>query len=133
MVSEEQITQYCEWKEDEKSLNKDIKKLTETIKQAMIDANKKEVHTDKYIINLEIRTTDNIDPMLALMVLKRYWDKEHKGENCPFIRTIEVLDEDALEKFMYSTKLPEDTLSALDKCRTKTVTKALTYKKIKGK
>lgn len=133
MVSEEQITRYCEFKEDEKALNNDIKKLNETIKQTMIDENTKEVHTDKYIIELEIRTKDDIDPMLALMVLKKYWDNEHSGEPCPFIRTIEVLDEDALEKFMYSTKLPEETLSALDKCRTKTVTKALTYKKVKGK
>lgn len=129
----ERIDLYCDSKEAEKTLNKDIKALNDKIKQEMRDGNLKEVQTDKYVVTLESRTKDDIDPALMLMVLKKYWDSEHKGEPCPFIRTIEVLDEDELEKFMYATKLPAETVSALDKCRTTTVTQALTYKKVKGK
>ena len=130
---EEKSALYCGYKEEEKSLNKNIKALNEDIKKTMDAANVKVVTTEDYIVTLESRTKDDIDPALMLMVLKKYWDKEHKGEPCPFIRTIEVLDEDELEKFMYSTKLPAETVSALDKCRTTTVTQALTYKKVKGK
>lgn len=129
----ERIDLYCDSKEAEKTLNKDIKALNDKIKQEMRDGNMTEMQTDKYIVTLESRTKDDVDPALMLMVLKKYWDNEHKGEPCPFIRTIEVLDEDELEKFMYSTKLPAETVSALDKCRTTTVTQALTYKKVKGK
>ena len=128
----ERVDLYCDSKEAEKTLNKDIKALNEKIKQEMRNGNMTEMQTDKYVVTLESRVTDEIDPALMLMALKKYWDKEHAEEQCPFIRTVEVIDEDALEKFMYSNKLPEETMSELEKCRKKKVTTALTYKKVKG-
>jgi P2-related tail formation protein len=131
----EKINLYCDSKEAEKTLNKDIKALNDKIKQEMINGNAKEVCTDKYIVTLETRTKDEIDPLKLLIVLKKYWQKDHPNEPCPFIKQVEIIDEDALEGFIYrnSEALPESLIEDINKCRTKTVTNALTYKKIKGK
>lgn len=132
-ITDEQITRYCACKEEAKCLERELKKLNDAIKNSMVDAGQKEVHTDEYTIELEIRTKEDVDQFKLLMVLKKYWAENRIGEDCPFIKTVEVVDEDALEKFIYqnSKTLPKELFDAMDKCITRKVTKALTYKERK--
>ena len=130
MLTNDRIKLYCEQKEEEKTLKKSISALGDELKQELATTENGSAVFEKYSIRLETRTTENINEEKMLKVLKDFWDKEHPGENCPFIRTrtIEYIDEDELESFMYKTKLPESLILDLDGCRTQTVTKALTYK-----
>ena len=127
MGLEEQVTQYCEQKEQESILSKSNKKLNDEIKRTLIESNQKDATFGKYTVKLESRTSENVDDVKMLAVLKAFWESEHKGEKCPFIATVEVLNPDALEEFMYKTELPESVILDLDKCRTVTTTTALKY------
>ena len=50
---------------------------------------------------------------------------------CPFVKTVEVLDSDALESAMYSGELDNNTILKLDECRS--VTEVITLKCSKSK
>ena len=127
MTTDEQIELYCEQKEQEKALNKSIKKLNADIKESLTKTNQTTVEAGKYSVTLEKRVTDNIDTVKMLMIMKTYWEEHYEGK-CPFIRTVEVLDDTELEAFLYKEKLPDDVIIALGGCRSKTETTALTYK-----
>lgn len=132
MTTEEQVKLYCEQKAEESTLNKSNKKLAESIKQALLESNETDFSAGKYSIHLETRVTESVDEFGMLTVLKNYWDANKGDEKCPFIKTTEYIDMDALEAFMYKEDLPKDVLLALDGCRVKKETTAITYKIAKG-
>lgn len=132
MTTEEQINLYCEQKENVNILNKSIAKLNTAIKKTLIDSGLKRAETDDYEVTLETRVTEDVDQIKMLGILKECWKNIGDTENCPFIRTVETVDMDELEKYMYKGLIPKDTVLALDACRVKKETKALTYKAKKG-
>lgn len=130
MVTEEQIKTYCEQKQQESELNKSNKKLADEIKQSLIADNKTVIESGRYSVNIEKRVTEDVDEDKMIEVLSDFWNKLHSGEECPFIRTrtIEFVDMEELEKFMYQNNLPEDVILALDNCRIKKESVAIKYK-----
>ena len=127
MLTEEQIKTFCTQKAEENALKKSNAKLADVIKDELIKANKTDASAGKYSIQLTKRVTEGVDEPRMLDVLKQFWDSEHKGEKCPFIGTVEYVDMDELEAFMYKDGLPQETILALDACRTKKETLALTF------
>lgn len=137
MNTEEQIKLYCEQKNEESRLNKSNKQLNESLKQILIeqvkkDKNATDITAGKYSIHLVVKQSEDIDESKMLSVLKDFWQKTKGEEKCPFIGTVEYLDMDALEAFMYKEELPKDVIIALDGCRIKKESTSLTYKIAKG-
>ena len=132
MATSEQVELYCEQKEQEKVLKKSIAKLNEDIKSSLIAENKNDMTSGKYTVQLEIRTSEDVNTEKMLSILKQFWQKNHGDEKCPFIRTVEYVDMDELEAFMYQEELPKEVILDLDTCRIKKTTTALTYKIKKG-
>ena len=122
------IEKYCEQKNQESVLNKSNKLLAENIKQALIKGSKTDVSTGKYSVHLVTKVTESLDEVKMLAVLKEYWQKNKSEEKCPFICTAEYINMDELEAFMYKEELPKETMLALDGCRIKKESTALTYK-----
>lgn len=137
MSTEEQIKLYCEQKNEESRLNKSNKQLNEALKQILIeqvkkDKNATDITAGKYSVHLVVKQSEDIDEFKMLSVLKDFWQKTKGEEKCPFIGTVEYLDMDALEAFMYKEELPKDVIIALDGCRIKKESTSLTYKIAKG-
>lgn len=133
MTTNEQVELYCKQMTEEKALNKANKKLNEEIKQTLIDSGDTDIKSGIYSVHLETRVSEGIDEARALSILKTFWSKDHGDEMCPFIRTVFVLDMDALEGALYNNAIPDEVLMQLDSCRTKKETKALTFKVAKEK
>ena len=123
-----QIREYCKKKAEASVLERRVKELGDKLKASLLNSGKREYSTGRYSIQLEVRKEEKVDTGKMLAILKNYWAEEHGDEMCPFIRTVEVIDEDALERFLYNHPLPEDTILALDSCRTTSTTNALKYK-----
>ena len=126
------IEKYCEQKNQESVLSKSNKQLAENIKQALIGGSKTDMSTGKYSVHLVTKVTESLDEVKMLAVLKDYWQKNKGEEKCPFICTAEYINMDELEAFMYKEELPQETMLALDSCRIKKESTALTYKIAKG-
>lgn len=137
MTTEEQVKLYCEQKTEESRLNKSNKQLNATLKQILIeqvakDKNATDITAGKYTVHLVIKQTEDIDEVKMLSILKDFWKSTKGEEKCPFIGTVEYIDMDALESFMYKEELPKEVILALDGCRTKKEDMAITYKIAKG-
>ena len=132
MLTEEQIKTFCTQKAEENALKKANTKLADIIKEDLIKSNKTDASAGKYSVSLTKRTTEDVDEPKMLEVLKQFWMNTHKDEKCPFIGTVEYVDMNELEAFMYQEELPEDVILALDACRIKKESIALGYKIEKG-
>ena len=132
MLTEEQIKTFCVQKAEENALKKANTKLADIIKEDLIKSNKTDASAGKYSVSLTKRITEDVDELKMLEVLKQFWMNMHKGEKCPFIGTVEYVDMNKLEAFMYREELPEDVILALDACRIKKESIALSYKIEKG-
>ena len=131
MTTEEQITSYCEKKEEEKLLSKSIKQLGETIKGFLIDNKKNDMQAGEWQINLQHKVTESIDEDKLLSVLKGFWVEKNGSIQCPFVSTVEVVNMEALEGAIYRGEIPDEILLKIDGCRIKKETDALTYKRAK--
>lgn len=128
-----EVQEYCEKKVEASALDSRIKELGGKLKTRLMNSGNRVFKAGRYSVQLEIRKEEKVDKFKMLTILKEYWAKTHKkSEKCPFIRTVEVLDEEELEKYLYNTPLPEDVILALDSCRTVNTTQALKYKVEKG-
>lgn len=132
MCLETKIKGYCEAKEQEKSLKKDISALGNEIKEYLTSHDGK-AEADGWTVVLQPRNVESVDEEKMLYVIKSAWTEHNGSMQCPYIRTVEVLDMDALESAIYRGDISDETLLALDGCRTKTTQYALTYKKKKEK
>ena len=132
MELEERIKKYCEQAIEEKALHKSNDVLKNDIKETLLKDGRDEAESGKYTVRIETRVTEKVDEVKMLDVLKRFWKATHGDEKCPFIATVECVDMEALETFMYSNELPQEVLLELDGCRVKSETKALTYKVAKN-
>lgn len=135
MITEEQIKNYCEKKDEEKILKKTINSLGESIKNELISNKETDAEFGRYSIHLETRTTENIDEQKLLDTLESDWIRRN-GENAElpsYIKVARYVDMNALESAIYKGEIPQETVLELDKCRVKKETVALTYKVAKEK
>ena len=132
MTTEEQIKLYCEKKEEEKALGKEIKSLGTAVKDFLIGSTDKVKQVGSWKVQLQHKVTEAIDEDKLLTVIKGFWAEKNGSMKCPFIRTVEVIDMEALEGALYRGEIPEDVLLKIDGCRVKKETDALVYSKNKG-
>lgn len=130
MCLETKIKSYCDKKEAEKLLKKEISHLGGELKD-YLTTHDGSAEGDGWVVNLQSRNVETVDEEKMLYVLKASWKEQNGKKKCPYIRTVEVLDMDALENAIYKGEISEETLLELDGCRTKTTQYALTYKKKK--
>lgn len=133
MGIEEQISQYCEKKEESGVLSKELKALSADIKQYLVEHKATAKEVGEWEVRLQTKVTEDFDMTKLICVLKKYWEYEHEGEPCPFVTTVEVIDENALEGALYRDELPQEVIEKIDGCRIKKETTALVYKKVKEK
>ena len=122
------VEKYCWLKEQAKLINSEVESLNKKIKSELEEREETNFNFGKYHVYLEPRVIEDFNEAKALDIILSYWHEHNGSMQCPFIRTVEVLDMDALEGAIYRKELPKEVLMELDKCRTKTVNNALKYK-----
>ena len=109
---EKELKKICD---DEKS------KIKEIMKSNAIDR----ASGGGFNVTYSTSTSESMDNAKAMSILKSYWKEEHGDEPCPYIKTIEVLDERTVESALYNKSLPDKTLAALSGCITTKVIETL--------
>ena len=125
------INKYCEEKEKEKALKKVLGTLSTDIKDYMAEHADEDISTDDFTVHIQIKVSEEVDEEGMLEVLKKDWASKYGSMQCPYIKTREYVDMDALEQVIYAGGISTEVLLQLDKCRTVKETRALTYKKVK--
>ena len=125
------INKYCEEKEKEKALKKVLGTLSTDIKDYMAEHADEDISTDDFTVHIQLKVSEEVDEEGMLEVLKKDWASKYGSMQCPYIKTREYVDMDALEQVIYAGGIATEVLLQLDKCRTVKETRALTYKKVK--
>ena len=115
---------------------KQLKKLCdsekECLKNIMGEMGSEKESYGGFTITRTVSERENFNEQQALAILKQNWYENHGSEPCPFVKTVEVLDSDALESAMYNGELDNNTILKLDECRNVTEVITLKCSKIKG-
>ena len=127
------IDRYCEAKNEEKVLKKEIEELSKEIKAYLKDHNLNSDGSDKFIVTMQDKVTEKMDEEKLLEYLKTDWTSRMGSMECPYIRRKEYVDTDILEEMAYGGLVPQNVLAEMGKCIKKTTVKALTYKEKKEK
>lgn len=107
--------------------NKEIKRLC---KELSVDSMEIEGWTMSY--KVITKNTANEEKMLD--VIKAYWSKHNGSMQCPYIKTKEYIDVDALENEIFNGNLTDkDVLMKIKSCYTEKQEERLTVKKTKVK
>ncbi len=125
------VSHYGEIDSQIKTLSKELDSDKVTIKNIM-----EEQHYDDYtaggykvVRQVSYRTKYNEDKMLD--ILKRDWTERYGSMECPYIKTKEFVDMDALEAVIYANELPNEVMTKLSDCQEKTEVVALKCSKVK--
>ena len=112
-----------------KELKKICDKDKETIKNqlALMDVNK--ITSNGYTVQRIESVKESLDEEKLLPIIKHYWASTHGSMECPYIKTREYIDMDALENAIYQKELTPSILSEMDKCREVTTVVTLRCKK----
>ena len=133
MTIEDKIKRYCENSEVVKSLKKECNSDKADIKAYLAEHKDYKPNSSKYSVKVSEVVNESVDEDRVIDILKRYWSSKGIRIKCPWIKTQEVIDMEALEKAVYANEIPQEVLLDIDKCRVKTVTTKLTYKIAKEK
>ena len=118
----ELIPAYYKNKEKMENYKRLVDKQNKDIKELMGDES--DYETDKYKAKVSISTRVSIDEPKLLTVLKA---NNIKG----VVRTIEVVDMDALENAIYHNEIPKDVLKLIGDCKSEKEIKNLRVTKVK--
>lgn len=114
-----------------KQLKKVCDSEKESLKNIMGEIGSEKESYGGFTITRTVSERESFNEQQALAILKQSWYKNHGYEPCPFVKTVEVLDSDALESAMYNGELDNNTILKLDECRS--VTEVITLKCSKSK
>lgn len=115
-----------------KSLKKELDSDKVTIKNEMSKENLSSYSAGGYTVTYSIRNDVEVDEVKMLQILKKDWANRYGSAECPYIRTVEVIDMDKLEAVLYANELPQDVVKQLDSCQVKKPVEVLKCKKDKG-
>ena len=115
-----------------KQLKKVCDSEKESLKNIMGEMGSEKESYGGFTITRTVSERENFNEQQALAILKQNWYENHGSEPCPFVKTVEVLDSDALESAMYNGELDNNTILKLDECRNVTEVITLKCSKIKG-
>lgn len=132
MNLEELVVSFGEKDAEFKALKKDYDSTKETLKNLMGDLGTEKESFGGYTVTRTTSNRESFDEAKALEILKKDWNTHNSPAiACPYIKTIEVLDMDALESAMYNHQIRDDVIISLDECRK--VTEVITMKCVKTK
>ena len=126
------VSHYGELDNQIKTLTKEFDSDKVTIKNLMGDNNIDDCTAGGYTVTRQVsyRTKYNEDKMLD--ILKADWKQRYGDIECPYIKTKEVVDMDALEAVIYANELPNEVMMKLNDCQEKTEVVALKCTKAKA-
>lgn len=119
---------YVENKREADDYAKLAKKYNNDIKAMMKELDIDNISDGSHIIKKSVVKTAKMDEQKMIEILKRVWHGE--GEN-PFIKTIETVDLDAVEKAMYNNEFSQEVLAEFTSCDISTTVEKLTISKVK--
>ena len=108
------IIKFGENKKEMDCLKKICDADNKEIKAIMKKSNLSEVNYDGWVAKYSIRKDESMNEAKLLQIIKNIDNVKELG----IIKTIEVVDMDALEDAIYNDKISKDTLLAIDTCRT---------------
>ena len=78
-----------------------------------------EESSDNFKASYSIQTRTTLDEDKMLLILQNDWLLNHKPEEvCPYIKTKEYIDMDALENALFNNQFSTETVNKLDTCKT---------------
>lgn len=125
MTLEERIDNYGKVKELADSYKKNADAQNKDLKKYLEEHDIKDYSTDSYVVKYYTQTKESMNEPKAIDILK------HAGiTKC--IKTVEILDADALENLLYNGEIPVEVIVDLQTCREVKVVPALKISKVKG-
>lgn len=122
------VTRWGENKSKADALAKDVKKDAEQIKQTMIEHEWSAIHGGIYTADLSFRDDTTIDEESMMKYIKSKIWGDKGSMHCPYIKTVEVIDWDALEKAIYNGEITKKQVLAMDKFKSVKKTPVLKLK-----
>ena len=129
----ERVAQYAKLDAEIKEKTKVLNTEKEEIKTYMIDNKVDEEEADGYKVQCVKSTRTTTDEQKMMEIVKNFWHSTHGSEQCPYLKTVIVLDTDALETALYHNDFPKEVMEELNGCITSTPSYALKCSKIKNK
>ena len=114
-----------------KELKNQHDKDKESLKTELEWRDEKDWTANGYTVQRIVSERETLDEEKLLPILKDNWVKLHGSMECPYIKTKEYIDMDALESAIYEAKLSPDVLKEMDTCRQTTTVVTLKCKKAK--
>ena len=109
-------------------LEKSVKADAAEIKQIMLVDNMTSFSSEKFTANLSFQNKESMDEEGLLEYIKTVLWADMGSMECPYIKRIEVLDWDAIERDTFSGKITKEQLLEMDKFKTTTKTPVLKLK-----
>ena len=113
------VAHYGEVDEHIKSLTKERDGDKETIKDELEKRGESNHTAGGYKVSRQVSYRTSVDEDKMLNVLKSDWTKRYGSMECPYIKTVEVVDTEALEAVIYAGELSDEVMKALDDCQSK--------------
>ena len=116
---------------------KELKKVCDAdkaeIKEMMANQNLSKHTAGGYTVSYIVSEKSETNEAKMLDILKRDWVARNGSMQCPYIKTVEVIDTEALESALYKNELSEDVVAQLGTCTTTTQVVTLRCSKAKEK
>ena len=125
------VAHYGEVDEHIKSLTKERDGDKETIKDELEKRGESDYTAGGYKVSRQVSYRTSVDEDKMLKVLKSDWTKRYGSMECPYIKTVEVVDTEALEAVIYAGELSDEVMKALDDCQSKKEVITLKCTKVK--
>ena len=127
------VAHYGEVDEHIKSLTRERDGDKDTIKEELAKRGESDYEAGGYKVTRQVSYRTSIDEDKMLKVLKADWAERYGSMDCPYIKTREYVDTDALEAVIYANELSDETMKQLEGCQHKQEVITLKCSKIKKK
>lgn len=110
------------------ALTKEAKKDGDKIKAIMTDAGYENSSSGRYTANIQYATSEKLDEDGMIHYIKSEIWGDKGSMHCPYIKTVEVIDFEALEKAIYHGDITQEQVAEMGKFKTVTKTPKLYLK-----
>ena len=94
-----------------------VDKLNSSIKNLMLEYGLDKMEGTDFSVTCTVSDTSEMNEDMLLEVIKSVVWADKGSMHCPFIKTVEQVDFDALEKAMYNGEISKEHLAEIGKCR----------------